>query len=64
MWLIRGCPGPFGFRGFGTLLGPEETPVWCVLWAAPGLDHLTRPGRSLVGVGVVVVGSGRGVVVC
>ena len=29
--------------GFGTLLGPEKTPGWCFLVAAPGLDRLTHP---------------------
>jgi len=31
----QGCAGwnmmPEDVNGFGTLLGPEETPVWCVL---------------------------------
>jgi len=44
--------------GFGTLLGPEETPLVFFL-AAPGLDRLTP-----CCVGVVVVVVGWGVVVC
>ena len=50
--------GSLGSWGFGTLLGPEETPLVFFL-AAPGLDRLT----PCCG-GVVVVVSGWGVVVC
>jgi hypothetical protein len=53
--------------GFGTLLGPEETPaglVGCFFWwPLPARDRLTHPCgafRCLVGVVVVVVGSGCG----
>ena len=52
---------------FGTLLGPEGTPVFGLLsLAAPGLDRLTLHvlPACLVGVGVVVVDVGWGVVVC
>jgi len=51
--------------GFGTLLGPEETPLVFFL-AAPGLDRLTHPGMHacVCWVGVVVVVVGWGVVVC
>jgi hypothetical protein len=51
--------------GFGTLLGPEETPLVFFL-AAPGLDRLTHlEARAfVVWVGVVVVVVGWGVVVC
>ena len=48
-------------NGFGTLLGPEETPcrlVGVFLVAASGLDRLTHP-VCCVGV-VVVVGLGCG----
>ncbi len=43
--------------GFGTLLGPEETPGGVFLVAAPGLDRLTPAGGGgggRVGWGVVV----------
>ena len=61
------APAVGGCGGFGTLLGPEETPGppliggwWVFFLAAPGLDHLTRPGGPLLLlwglVGVVVVG--------
>jgi hypothetical protein len=50
--------------GFGTLLGPEKTPLVFFL-AAPGLDRLTHPeAHCCVWVGVVVVVVGWGVVVC
>ena len=51
--------GSLGSWGFGTLLGPEETPLVFFL-AAPGLDRLTPCCCG----GVVVVVSGWGVVVC
>ena len=73
------CAGPSGSVGvvagwniitdivmewFGTLLGPEETPGDRLFFlAAPGLDRLTHPDE-LFRVGVVVVVSGWGVVVC
>jgi hypothetical protein len=37
-------------RGFGTLLGPEETPFWCLLSSRSGSSNALL-------VGVVVVGS-------
>ena len=44
-----------GRRRARTLLGPEGTPVWCVLGGTiPGLVGLTHPGCPVVG-GVVVV---------
>jgi hypothetical protein len=36
------CLALFVGVGFGMLLGPEETPVGCFSWAAPGLDCLTH----------------------
>ena len=44
---------------FGTLLGPEETPVWCFL-VGPFLAWPPNALRFLCGGGVGV----RGVVVC
>ena len=71
------CPswGACGVWGFGTLLGPEETPAggWGFLgWPSLGPDRLTHlliPGLALLGFvvwggGVVVVVVGGGVVVC
>jgi hypothetical protein len=57
--LIHGCRGPFGVLGFGTLLGPEETPGGVFSGAAPGLGRLTHPcgcggGRIGLGCGCVL----------
>ena len=50
--------------GFGTLLGPEETPARvCSWWTIPGLACLTR-GVPVFGVFCVVVGVGFGVWLC
>jgi hypothetical protein len=71
-WMFRGVAGwnitidswlflGFVLGGFGTLLGPEETPLVVFFLAAPGLDRLTHPGAHVsVWVGVVVVVGGLG----
>ena len=58
-WVEHFCCLSVVVAGFGTLLGPEETPVRCVLGAASGLGRLTH---SVVG--VVVCRCGFGVWLC
>ena len=57
--LVRTCSGLRG-RWLGTLLGPEETPVW-VLFSGPPPGRASNAFRFVVG---VVVSGVWGVVVC
>ena len=58
-WLFLG----FVLGGFGTLLGPEETPFVVFRLAAPGLDRLTHSEMHAVAC-VGGCGGGRGGLGC
>ena len=49
---------------FGTLLGPEGTPVGVSRWTIPGLAGLTQPWCPCCGCGCGGGVGGWGVVVC